>query len=110
MTTIKASCPTCSEVELTSADITLRVCNYAPLSYYAFTCPTCREHVRKPADDHIVSLLMSGGVRAQVWEVPAEALEPKSGPAISYDDLLDFVLQLGRADMLAALATPAAHL
>jgi len=109
VTTIKASCPTCGEVELTSADITLRVCNHAPLSYYAFTCPSCREEVRKPADDHIVSLLMSGGVRAQVWEVPAEALEPKAGPALSYDDLLDFVLQLGRDDMLAARATAGAH-
>ncbi|HET7529881.1 MAG TPA: hypothetical protein VFJ98_02870 [Mycobacteriales bacterium] len=109
MTTIKASCPTCGEVELTSSDITLRVCNHAPLSYYAFICPGCRDEVRKPADDHIVSLLMSGGVRAQVWEVPAEALEPKPGPSLNYDDLLDFVLQLGRDDMLAARATAGAH-
>ena len=109
LTTIKASCPTCGEVELTSADITLRVCNHAPLSYYAFTCPACHDEVRKPADDHIVSLLMSGGVRAQVWEIPAEALEAKSGPALNYDDLLDFVLQLGRDDMLSARATAAVH-
>jgi hypothetical protein len=109
MTTIKASCPACGEVELTSSDITLRVCNHAPLSYYAFLCPGCRDEVRKPADDHIVSLLMSGGVRAQVWEVPAEALEPKPGPSLNYDDLLDFVLQLGRDDMLAARATAGAH-
>jgi hypothetical protein len=109
VTTIKASCPTCGEVELTSADITLRVCNHAPLSYYSFVCPTCNDEVRKPADDHIVSLLMSGGVRAQVWEVPAEALEPKPGPTLTYDDLLDFVLHLGRDDMLSARATAPAH-
>ena len=69
------------------------------------TCPSCRDSVRKPADDHIVSLLMSGGVRAEVWEVPAEAIEPKTGPELDYDDLLDFVLQLSRDDMLAARAT-----
>ena len=109
VTTIKASCPTCGEVELTSSDITLRVCNHAPLSYYAFVCPGCRDEVRKPADDHIVSLLMSGGVRAQVWEVPAEALEPKPGPSLNYDDLLDFVLQLGTEDLLAAAATATAR-
>jgi hypothetical protein len=107
VTTIKASCPTCGEVELTARDIALRVCNHAPLSYYAFTCPTCRVEVRKPADDHIISLLMSGGVRAQVWEVPAEALEPKPGPSLTYDDLLDFVLHLSSTDALAALATAA---
>ena len=44
-----------------------------------------------------------------VWEVPAEALELKSGPALTYDDLLDFALQLTGSDLLAALATGAAH-
>lgn len=105
MTTIKASCPTCGEVELTSADIRLQVCNVAPLSHYSFTCPRCKDVVRKPADDHVVSLLLSGGVRAHTLEVPAEALEPKPGPALGYDDLLDLVLQLHAHDRLAALAT-----
>jgi hypothetical protein len=101
MTTIKASCPTCGEVELTPADVSLMVCSHAPLSYYAFTCATCNEEVRKPADDHVVSLLVSGGVPAQVWELPAEALETKTGPVLSYDDLLDFALALGSTDFLA---------
>ena len=104
MTTIKASCPDCGEVELTSADVTLMVCNQAPLSYYTFTCPAAGHEVRKPADDHVVSLLMSGGVRAVVWELPAEALEVHDGPAIGYDDVLDFALQLARHDDLATLA------
>src|SRR5579859_7810381 len=81
MTTIKASCPACGEVELTSPDVTLMVCSHAPLTYYTFTCPRCLGEVRKPADDHVVSLLMSGGVTAVVWELPAEALEPHDGPA-----------------------------
>ena len=104
MTTIKASCPSCGEVELTPADVALMVCSHAPLSYYAFCCPTCSEEVRKPADDHVVSLLVSGGVPAQVWDVPAEVLEHRAGPALDYDDLLDFALQLGACDTLAALA------
>lgn len=101
MTLIKASCPSCGEVELTPADVSLMVCSYAPLSYYAFTCTGCHHEVRKPADDHVVSLLVSGGVPATVWEVPAEALEPRTGPALSYDDLLDFALGLGETDLLA---------
>ena len=101
MTLIKASCPGCGEVELTPADVALMVCSHAPLSYYAFTCNGCGGKVRKPADDHVVSLLVSGGVPATVWEVPAEALEAHDGPQLSYDDLLDFALQLGMTDCLA---------
>ena len=104
MTTIKASCPTCGEVELTPADVSLMVCSHAPLSYYAFTCKTCMDEIRKPADDHVVSLLVSGGVPAQVCELPAEALEEHTGPRLSYDDLLDFALHLGSTDLLAVAA------
>ena len=108
MTLIKASCPGCGEVELTPEDVALMVCSHAPLSYYAFTCKSCGDEVRKPADDHIVSLLVSGGVPARVWDVPAEALESHEGPRISYDDLLDFCLELGTTDLIAAEALPAA--
>ncbi len=104
MTTIKASCHSCGEVELTSADVTLMVCSYAPLSYYTFCCTKCELQVRKPADDHVVSLLLSGGVEAVVWELPAEARETHEGPAIGYDDVLDFALRLSENDLLAAIA------
>ena len=83
MTTIKASCPTCGEVELTPADVALMVCSHAPLSYYSFDCVTCGEQVKKPADDHVVSLLVSGGVPATVWDLPAEVLEQHDGPQLS---------------------------
>lgn len=104
MTTIKASCPACGDVELTADDVELRVCSHQPLSSYQFTCPKCGDEVVKPADEQVVALLMSGGVKAIMWEVPAEALEPKSGAPLTYDDLLDFVMELGIDDLLAARA------
>lgn len=107
MTTIKASCPTCGEVELTNDDVRLMVCSHAPLSYYAFDCSGCVSEVRKPADEHVVSLLISGGVPATVWDVPAEFFETKAGPALSYDDLLDFATALAETDLLAGIAAPA---
>ncbi len=110
MTTIKASCPSCGEVELTTADVRLMVCSHPPLSYYAFDCPGCVDEVRKPADEHVVRLLMSGGVPPTVWELPAEALETKVGPPLSYDDLLDFCTALAAVDSVAAFAVdPARH-
>jgi predicted RNA-binding Zn-ribbon protein involved in translation (DUF1610 family) len=108
VTTIKGSCPDCGEVEMTDRDVTLLICsNNTPLSYYAFDCPSCSEQVRKPADDHVISLLMSGGVRVQVqvWTVPAEALEPKTGAALTRDDELDFALAIrDAADVISHLA------
>jgi hypothetical protein len=105
MTTIKASCPTCGEVELTQLDIRLQVCSHAPLSFYAFDCPGCAHEVRKPADSHVISLLVSGGVTAEVWEVPAEALEEHDGAVLGYDDLLDFAMAVNACDDLAAAAS-----
>jgi hypothetical protein len=104
MSTIKATCPTCGEVELVADDLALMVYDNAPLSYYSFRCPRCVEEVRKPADDHIISLLVSGGVRATNRHVPSEAREQHAGPPISYDEILDFALAIGRADYLAASA------
>ena len=95
-TQIKASCPCCGEVELTPPDVKLMVCSDAPLSYYSFICLTCKEEVRKPADDHVVSLLISGGVQAVVWEVPEEVRETKTGAPICEDDLIDFCRKLYR--------------
>ena len=38
MTTIKASCPSCGDVELTPQQVRLVVCSVKSWSYYAFTC------------------------------------------------------------------------
>lgn len=107
MTTIKASCPCCGDVVLTPAQVRLVVCTVPGWSYYRFTCTGCREEVRKPAGDDVVRLLTSGGVVAEAWTVPAEALEAHDGPAIGWDDVLDFALWLDRADLLAAAAAGA---
>jgi hypothetical protein len=108
MTTIKASCPACGDISLTPADVRLVVCSNEAWSYYAFDCPDCTDDVRKPADEEIIALLISGGVQAQQWHVPAEALEEHAGDAISYDELLDFALWLDGHDQLAANLAPMA--
>jgi hypothetical protein len=103
VTTIKATCPSCGEVELTPDDIELRVCTHAPASYYVFGCPTCTKAIQKPADDRVIQLLISGGVRAIVWELPDEILEPHAGSQLTHDDLLDFHLLLEQPDWFESL-------
>ncbi|MEP6696299.1 MAG: hypothetical protein ABJA34_05395 [Pseudonocardiales bacterium] len=107
MTTIKATCPACGEVALTTDQVRLMVCSVVTRSYYAFDCTGCVGEVRKPADRQVVALLIAGGVSATSWRIPDEALECKSGPLIGYDDVLDFALRLRRADHLAAFARSA---
>ncbi len=105
MTTIKASCPSCGDVELTPRQVRLVVCTMATRSFYSFQCHGCAAEIRKPATDDIVALLRSGGVVAERWVIPAEALESRVGAPLTADDLLDFCLILENADLLAAAAT-----
>lgn len=104
MTTIKATCPACGEVALTTDQVRLMVCSVPDRSYYAFDCAGCVDEIRKPADKQVVALLMAGGVAPTSWRIPGEALELKTGPPIGYDDILDFALRLRNADHLAAFA------
>lgn len=90
MAIIRASCPDCGDVELTSRDVTVRVNSSTNEGSYAFQCPECQLAVSKAAEPRIVDLLVSSGVELYVWTVPAELLEERTGPVISYDDLLQF--------------------
>ncbi|CAN5791705.1 MAG: hypothetical protein M3R09_05600 [Actinomycetota bacterium] len=95
MTTIKATCPSCGEVGLTPDEIELRVAEHgAATSYYAFSCPSCQGVVRKPADERVVRLLVSGGVPVLQLDRPdavrRRLSERFDGPALTHDDLLDF--------------------
>lgn len=108
MTTIKATCPGCGEVDLTAEDILLRIGAARAVNTYGFTCPECAEFVEKPADERIVRLLLSGGVIPVPVHVPAEVLETHEGPAITYDDVLDFHEKLQSDDWFHELVSPRA--
>lgn len=116
MTRIRATCPTCGEVDLTPADIHLQVLrteveDIAAGSTYRFSCPDCDEHVTKPADERIARLLTTGGVEVSVTEVADAAALPEHPEApvldrapLGYDDLIDFHQLLADPDWFDALA------
>lgn len=107
VTTIKATCPSCGDVDLTPADVTVTVAKELGWSTYTFTCATCADQVCKPADDEIVQLLTGAGVRVERVHVPTEYLESRvlsrtMGPLTS-DDLIAFGLWLeGASDPVTA--------
>ena len=90
MATIRASCPDCGDVELTTKDMTVRVCIEDNRGSYAFRCPECTMTVAKSAEQRIVDLLVSSGVALEVWRLPAELAEQRIGEPLNHDDLLEF--------------------
>ena len=90
MATIRASCPDCGDVELTTADVTVRVCLDDDRGEYRFTCPVCSMVIVKPAEHRTIDLLVASGVHMDTWTLPAELFEKRSGREIDHDDILDF--------------------
>lgn len=96
MATIRVSCPDCGDTEITTADMVVLVCAEDNAGSYRFRCPECGMTTVKGAEQRIVDLLVSSGVRLEVWRLPAEVREirAKTGAKINHDDLLDFALLL----------------
>jgi len=101
---VRATCETCGDVEMTTADVNVQVGLDTGACSYSFRCPECRLMVTKPANERIVGVLMSAGVRTVPWRLPAELQERKSGPPLSPDDLLAFHMALEADPYLSELA------
>ncbi len=85
MTTIKASCPACGDVELDSGRTVLMVCPTDPAaSFFTFDCPSCGDRVNRAAPMAVVQV-------RHFTPPPVSTL-----PALTEDDLIDFGLQMGR--------------
>ena len=105
VTTIRASCPSCGDVDLTVRDVQVRVCADDHSGSYTFRCPECLLAVSKPAEPTVVELLVSSGVKMAVWQLPAELAEHRSGPPLNHDDLLEFHELLNTPDWFPQLAS-----
>ena len=90
-------------MQLRAADLVVRVCSDDESGSYTFRCPNCTVAVAKGASKRIVDLLVSSGVRMEVWRLPAELTEPRVGPTLQPDDLLDFHLMLEGDDWFTEL-------
>ncbi len=100
-TIVRATCPTCGDIELTVDHLTAIVCATTNEGSYAFQCPDCGLAIVKRAEGHVVELLASAGVRLSVFELPAELDEPHAGQPLTHDDLLAFHERLQDDDWFA---------
>lgn len=103
--TIKVTCPTCGDLDLLAPEVRALVCSDDQTASYAFRCGTCRMMVVKPTEARIVSLLAASGVELVTWELPAEIHEPHSGPAITWDDLLEFHFRINEEGAMVRALT-----
>lgn len=97
-TTIRATCPTCGDIELAVADLKALVCMTDDAASYCFRCPLCRILVSKPTSRQVVDVLVSSGVRLHVWSLPAELEEVHNGPPLAPSDVVSLRLELTRTD------------
>jgi hypothetical protein len=105
MATIRASCPDCGDVELTSQDMTVRLCVEDNRGSYVFRCPTCTMTVTKATEQRIVDLLVASGVKVEMWTLPLELRERPVGAPLTHDDLLAFHELLEKDDWFATLSS-----
>ena len=103
MATIRASCDHCGDIEMTSRDLTVRVCRNDGSGTYCFSCPLCHERGVRDAEPRVVELLVTSGVRLVTWSLPAELSEVHAGDQIDHDDLLDFHALLQTDDWMGQL-------
>jgi hypothetical protein len=90
MTTVRAQCPACGDVQLHIDDLTVRLCeDDSTPNAYRFRCPGCDQTVHREASARIIDLLVSAGAAQETWRWPAELAELRTGPPLTPDDLLD---------------------
>ena len=97
---VRAVCPTCGPVLV---DAELLRCEMEPATskpsrgLCELTCPGCSRARLFSTAPAVVESLFQGGVQHSSGAVPFELLEAHAGPALSWDDLLDFKLALDRS-------------
>jgi hypothetical protein len=112
MTTIRTTCPKCGAVEMGIDAVLLSVREDFADGSYRFLCPGCLATVEKPADQKIISLLLSVGVDVEGMggelefedEAPEVEAQPGSRPPgdpFTIDDLITFHFLLQDDERLA---------
>jgi predicted RNA-binding Zn-ribbon protein involved in translation (DUF1610 family) len=111
MTNIRTNCPRCGEVEMEASVVLLSVDETSDEGSYSFVCPECLEVVEKPADEKIVTLLLSAGVEVHRTTPRQEAMVASrrvpGGPPLTADDLIDFHFLLSQDDWFNQLVAAA---
>lgn len=90
-TVIKGSCPDCGDVEFTTKEVILHLCENTGQFSYSFRCHYCLLlTAREINDDRIADALMAAGVRQRAWTVAPSPNPCPTAPQFTDDDAIDF--------------------
>lgn len=92
MSIIRATCPSCQDIKLSSDDVVLRTCVGRLGGEYRWRCKC--GIVVKQADERVVMLLRGVGVKEEIFELPLELIEHPMDGTLSPDDIIDLELAL----------------
>lgn len=101
VTIVCTTCVRCGTVDIDPADLTVRLCTTTGEVAYVFRCPHCGRAQARSATSAVQSALARIGVPLVKWELPER--EPREGPALGQDDLLDLMADVGRPGFLEEL-------
>lgn len=68
MTTIRTTCGSCGDIELTEQHLRLELSPEWTSGSYFFTCPYCDREEQRPASQRVVTILLAAGVSYDVVE------------------------------------------
>lgn len=66
MTTIRTTCQSCGDVELSTTDIALELTGAGNAGFYRFSCPACLSVQVRPATRRVISILLATGVAYEI--------------------------------------------
>jgi hypothetical protein len=106
--TIRATCPTCGEVDLEPEAVHGLWCATTEVASYAFRCPRCALPVARRTGAHVLQVLSAAGIEVREWDLPPELYEEHRGPNLVDRDLARFSDQLAEEGWLEAMVAEAA--
>lgn len=90
---ITTRCTRCGDVELLAEQMWLVLAQPRDRTHFAFRCPECAQVSRYQVDDETLAVLVQL-LPVEELSVPAEALEARTGPSLTEDDLIDLMVGL----------------
>lgn len=89
-TKVWVTCTTCGDQEISSTEVSARVCVDNDDAEYRFTCNHCENTIVKSCDQDVVEALGAINVLVEVWKLPKLKRKARRGANLTEADLTRF--------------------